>query len=87
MTAGGSAPSAAASRPHARRGRSAWALARAQQRAARAIAEGRYDRSLVPVIADDGTVILDREEFPRPQTTLESLQALAPHSNSAYRDQ
>ena len=55
-----------------------------QQRAARAIAEGRFDRSLVPVIADDGTVILDREEFPRPQTTLESLQSLAPSFEGMY---
>ena len=55
-----------------------------QQRAARAIAEGRFDRSLVPVIADDDTVILDREEFPRPQTTLESLQSLAPSFEGMY---
>ncbi len=55
-----------------------------QQRAARAIAEGRFDRSLIKVVADDGTVILDREEFPRPQTTLESLQSLAPSFEGMY---
>ena len=55
-----------------------------QMRAARAIAEGRFDRSLVSVVADDGTVILDREEFPRPQTTLESLQSLAPSFEGMY---
>ncbi len=49
-----------------------------QRRAARAIAEGRFDRSLIPVKNLDGTVALDHEEFPRPQTTLESLASLAP---------
>lgn len=49
-----------------------------QQRAAAAIAEGRFDRALVPVHNEDGSVALDHEEFPRPQTTLESLGALNP---------
>jgi acetyl-CoA C-acetyltransferase len=49
-----------------------------QQRAERAIKEGRFAKSVVPVIADDGTVILDHEEFPRPQTTAEGLAALDP---------
>ena len=49
-----------------------------QERAARAIAEGRFDRSLVPVYREDGTLALDREEFPRPGTTLESLAKLSP---------
>jgi acetyl-CoA C-acetyltransferase len=49
-----------------------------QRRAAVAIAEGRFDKSLVPVLNLDGTVALDREEFPRPGTTLESLAALPP---------
>ena len=49
-----------------------------QQRAARAIAEGRFDKSLVPVSREDGTLALDREEFPRPNTTLEGLAKLAP---------
>jgi acetyl-CoA C-acetyltransferase len=47
-----------------------------QQRADQAIREGRFDRSLVPVFREDGSVALDREEFPRPQTTLESLSGL-----------
>ncbi|OYX71206.1 MAG: acetyl-CoA acetyltransferase [Caulobacter sp. 32-67-35] len=47
-----------------------------QQRADKAIREGRFDRALVPVLRDDGSVALDREEFPRPQTTLESLSQL-----------
>src|SRR4029079_6125494 len=49
-----------------------------QRRAARAIDEGRFDKSLIPVKNLDGTIALDREEFPRPQTTLESLAKLTP---------
>lgn len=51
---------------------------RSQQRAAEAISEGRFAKSVVPVVADDGTVILDREEYPRPQTTREDLAKLEP---------
>ncbi len=49
-----------------------------QERAARAISEGRFDKSLVPVYREDGSLALDREEFPRPGTTLEGLGKLAP---------
>ena len=49
-----------------------------QQNAARAIDEGRFDRALVPVHNDDGTLALDKEEFPRPQTTLQGLGELKP---------
>lgn len=49
-----------------------------QQRAAAAIAGGHFDRSLVPVRRDDGSIALDREEFPRPQTTREGLASLKP---------
>ena len=49
-----------------------------QRRAAVAIAEGRFDKSLVPVVDDEGNVLLDREEFPRPQTKLEALAQLKP---------
>ena len=49
-----------------------------QQRAARAIAGGHFDKSLIPVHHDDGSLALDREEFPRPQTTLEGLASLKP---------
>ena len=52
--------------------------AESQARAARAIAEGRFDKSLVPVHNLDGTVALDHEEFPRPSTTIETLAQLAP---------
>ncbi|WP_170005156.1 acetyl-CoA C-acetyltransferase [Pseudopontixanthobacter vadosimaris] len=51
---------------------------RSQQRADRAIREGRFDHSVVPVLDDDGSVILDKEEFPRPQTTREGLAELQP---------
>jgi acetyl-CoA C-acetyltransferase len=47
-----------------------------QQRAAVAIAEGRFARSVVPVLNEDGTVALDHEEFPRPETTIEGLSSL-----------
>lgn len=49
-----------------------------QQRADRAIKEGRFSKSVVPVLNEDGSVALDREEFPRPETTAEGLAALKP---------
>ncbi|OYU45104.1 MAG: acetyl-CoA acetyltransferase, partial [Burkholderiales bacterium PBB4] len=49
-----------------------------QQRAAVAIAENRFAKSLVPVHGLDGQLLLDREEFPRPQTTAEGLAGLKP---------
>ncbi len=49
-----------------------------QQRADAAIKDGRFNRSVVPVYREDGSLALDREEFPRPQTTLEGLAALKP---------
>jgi len=52
--------------------------AESQRRAAVAIDEGRFDRSLIPVLNPDGTVALDREEFPRPGTTADSLASLPP---------
>ena len=50
--------------------------AESQRRAAIAIEEGRFERSLVPVLDDDGSVLLDREEYPRPGTTAASLASL-----------
>lgn len=52
--------------------------AMSQRRAGVAIAENRFSRSLIPVYRDDGTLALDREEYPRPQTTVEALAKLAP---------
>jgi acetyl-CoA C-acetyltransferase len=49
-----------------------------QQRAANAIQNGYFNKSLVPVHREDGSLALDKEEYPRPQTTLEGLAALKP---------
>jgi len=49
-----------------------------QERAANAITNGHFDRSLVAVHKLDGTLALDREEFPRPGTTLQTLAELKP---------
>ena len=49
-----------------------------QQRAAEAIKEGRFNRSVVPIYNDDGTLALDHDEHPRPGTTMEALAKLNP---------
>jgi acetyl-CoA C-acetyltransferase len=49
-----------------------------QQRAANAIENGHFDKSLVAVHKEDGSLALDKEEFPRPGTTMESLSQLEP---------
>jgi acetyl-CoA C-acetyltransferase len=51
---------------------------RSQKLAAVALAEGRFAKSLFPVVDASGKVVLDRDEFPRPETTLEGLAALEP---------
>lgn len=51
---------------------------RSQQRASEAISERRFARSIVPVVDDEGNVILDHDEYPRPQTTREGLAQLEP---------
>ncbi|MGA1208487.1 MAG: acetyl-CoA C-acetyltransferase [Gemmobacter sp.] len=53
-----------------------------QARAARAWAEGRFARAIVPVRDENGLVILARDEHLRPETTREALGALAP----SFRD-
>jgi acetyl-CoA C-acetyltransferase len=55
-----------------------------QRRADVAIREGRFARSLVPVHHDDGRLALDREEYPRPQTTREGLAQLRPAFAALY---
>lgn len=47
-----------------------------QARAKHAIDAGHFERALIPISNDDGTMALDREEFPRPGTTMESLADL-----------
>ncbi|MFN3231204.1 MAG: acetyl-CoA C-acetyltransferase [Alphaproteobacteria bacterium] len=49
-----------------------------QQKAAAAIEANRFEKSLVPVYNEDGSLALDREEFPRPQTTADALAGLKP---------
>lgn len=47
-----------------------------QMKAKKALTEGAFDKSLVTVYNEDGSVALDHEEFPRPETTLEGLSQL-----------
>ena len=55
-----------------------------QLRARHAIENGHFAKSVMPIYNDDGTVALDREEFPRPGTTMESFQSCAPCSISSW---
>jgi acetyl-CoA C-acetyltransferase len=52
--------------------------AESQDRAAKAIANGAFARSIVPVLDINGQVLLDHDEFPRAGTTVEALGALKP---------
>ena len=49
-----------------------------QRRAALAWAEGRFARSIVPVRDRNGLMILDHDEYMRPDTSLQALSALKP---------
>lgn len=49
-----------------------------QKKAAAAIADNRFAKSLFAVKKADGSVALDRDEHPRAETTLESLAKLEP---------
>ncbi|HTZ44674.1 MAG TPA: acetyl-CoA C-acetyltransferase [Jatrophihabitans sp.] len=49
-----------------------------QAKTAKAQANGAFDRSLIPVRDRNGIVVLDRDEFPRAGTTMESLAKLKP---------
>lgn len=49
-----------------------------QRRAAVAIKGGHFDRSLAPVYHEDGTLALDHDEYPRPDSTLDGLASLKP---------
>ena len=55
----------------------AFAL-RSQHKAARARADGVFARSLVPVVDQNGVLLLDHDEFIRPDSTLQGLGALKP---------
>ncbi|MGV9268584.1 acetyl-CoA C-acetyltransferase [Kitasatospora sp. NPDC003701] len=52
--------------------------AESQARAAKAQADGLFDRSIVPVRDRNGLVVLERDEFIRPGTTVETLAGLKP---------
>ncbi|MET0250816.1 MAG: acetyl-CoA C-acetyltransferase [Novosphingobium sp.] len=49
-----------------------------QRRAAKAIAEGRFSKSIVPVTDEAGNIVLDHDEYPRPDTTAEVLAGMKP---------
>lgn len=49
-----------------------------QRRAANAIEKGYFDRALVPVYDATGKLVLERDEYPRPNTTAADLAALEP---------
>jgi acetyl-CoA C-acetyltransferase len=52
---------------------------RSQRNAARAVSEGRFAKSLFAVKdPESGAVLLERDELPRPDTTIEGLGALKP---------
>jgi len=52
--------------------------ARSQDRAATAQAEGRFSKSVVPVLDLNDHTVLDHDEFIRPGTTVETLGGLKP---------
>lgn len=49
-----------------------------QARAAVAIQEGRFEKSLIPIFHDDGSLALAVDEHPRPGTTVADLAKLSP---------
>jgi acetyl-CoA C-acetyltransferase len=51
---------------------------RSQERASAAQADGRFSGSVVPVLDINDQVVLDRDEFIRPGTTVETLAGLKP---------
>ena len=52
--------------------------AQSQHRAAAAQAEGRFKESVIPVLDINENVVLERDEFIRPDTTVETLAGLKP---------
>jgi len=66
-----------ARRHYAEDGRQAW-VRRASRRPPNAIRTATSTRASIPVHREDGSLALDREEYPRPQTTLEGLAVLKP---------
>ena len=60
--------------------------AESQRRAAVAQAEGRFARSLIPVLDRSGRVVLAHDEYPRPDTTAATLAGLKPSFEQMGRD-
>ncbi|MCT2583854.1 acetyl-CoA C-acetyltransferase [Actinophytocola gossypii] len=56
-----------------------------QQRAAKAWAGGYFDKSVIPVVDQNGLTVLDRDEHMRPESTVETLGKL-PASFAAIGD-
>ncbi len=52
--------------------------AESQRRAAVAIENGYFDNSIIPVVDDEGKLVLDKDQHPRPGTTAEGLAELEP---------
>src|SRR6201997_4859697 len=52
--------------------------ARSQELATKAQAEGRFKNSVIPVLDINDNVVLDHDEFIRPETTVETLGGLKP---------
>lgn len=52
--------------------------AQSQRRAATAQAEGRFNDSVIPVLDINENVVLENDEFIRPDTTVQTLSALKP---------
>lgn len=51
---------------------------RSQQRAAAAWQAGHFKNSVIPVVDQNGLLVLDHDEYMRPESTVESLGALKP---------
>jgi acetyl-CoA C-acetyltransferase len=52
--------------------------AESQTRAGKALADGAFSRSVIPVVDLNGATVLEHDEFPRPGTTPEALSGLKP---------
>ena len=51
---------------------------RSQQRAHHAIESGYFDQSIIPIHDQNGLLVLEKDQHPRPSTTMEGLSLLPP---------